>query len=131
MIRKQVALWSWVIVLITVAILIYLLTTTSPYLSDNELNSLAVFSFILSLAFCSGAVGTLFCLLLHRRWPGLSGQQNPVGLPDARAAVRQGLLFALGVNAIALLALFRILDIAFVMVAIVLIGLLEISLQGQ
>jgi len=131
MTRKQVALWSWGIVFVASGLLGYLLATTPPLLPNGELNSLAVFCFILSMTFFSGAVGSLFCLLLHRRWPSLSGQQNYLGQPNARSAVRQGLLFALGINAIVLLALFKILDIVFVMVAIVLIGLLEIFLQGE
>lgn len=131
MTRKQVAWWSCGVALSGLAILAFLMATIPPYLPTGELNRVAIFCFILSLALFCAAVGTLFCLLLHRRWPGLAGEPDLVSLPDARSAVRQGLLFALGVSAMSLLALFKILDIAFVMVALVLVGLLEIFLQGR
>jgi len=131
MTRKQVAWWSCGIALSALTILAYLMATISPYLPSGELNRVAIFCFILSLTLFCAAVGALFCLLLHRRWPGLAGEPELVDLPEARSAVRQGLLFALGVSALSLFALFKILDIAFVMVALVLIGLLEIFLQGR
>ena len=107
----------------------YLLQGIPPFLPDGQLNIAAILLFFVALFGFAAGVGVLITLQLHQRWPGLTGQ--PFYKPDPIIAIRQGGLFALAVDTIALLAFFQLNDLAFVTVVILLIILFETFLQSR
>ncbi len=78
-----------------------------------------------------GGMGTMLALPLHERWPALAGvQHRSLSAAPPEAALRQGLLFALAICILLLLAMFNQFDPAFVIAALVLTGLLEAFWQS-
>ena len=129
MIRRQVLGWSIVIVILSTVLLGYLLTSVSPYLFADQLNVSAIILLLAALFLFVQSLATLVALRLHKRWPAIAG--DPVYRSDPIAAVRQGVLTALSIIAIALLALFHFLDIIFILVTLLLAGLIEVFIQNR
>lgn len=75
-----------------------------------------------------GSIGILVAAHLHQRWPALAGRNSP---PRPLVAVRQGILFALAITLIALLALLKLFDLTFVLIILLLAGLTEAFLQQK
>ncbi len=113
------------------ALIVYLLRSVSPLLADGQLNMAALALFFGGLLIVVGGIGSLIALALHNRWPFLAGVRSRRVKPDPAVAIRQGALLALGVAVLGLLALWHVLDIAFILVALVLVGLLEAFLQSR
>ena len=78
-----------------------------------------------------GGFGSLMALALHSRWPVLAGVRDRRRSASPSVAVRQGALLALAIGVIVLLAYLNFLDMVFVFVSFVLIGLLEAFLQSR
>jgi hypothetical protein len=133
--RKRVAAVAGLIALAGLGVLIYLLLNIPPTVPGPEgaqqFNFAALILFWLALMALGGGLGTVLALILHNRWPGLAGVRTKRNKPEPFVAVRQGLLLALAVGVLAVLAFWNFLDIAFVIVTFLLIGLLEASLQSR
>lgn len=131
MTRAQAALWASIATLCGAGALYYLLTTVPPQSSGGLLNVPAVLGFFGGAVLLLGGAGTMIALPLHERWPMLAGvARRSLSAPPAEAALRQGLLFALAVCTLLLLAMFDLFDPAFVIAVLMLTGLLEAFWQS-
>ena len=132
--RTQVTLLATFGLLAGVGMLVYVLVYVPPYTSGEQLSPTALLLFFMGLFFLSAGFGALLALALHRRWPALAGRSpvRRVGQrPHADAAMRQGLLFGLMVAILAAMALLRVLDITFLIVTVLLVGLVEAYAQTR
>ena len=130
--RRQVVVWSSVAMLAGGALTAYLLLSVSPALPEGQPNYPAILLFFAAvMAFVAG-LGALVALALHRRWPALAGAgREPRDQAAPSVALRQGLFLAVAAGVTLLLAFLQVLDIAFVLVTVVLLGLLEAFLQNR
>ncbi len=130
MTRAQVLGWSLFLIIVGSSVLTYLLRNVPPTLPSGQWNLPIVALFVAALALLSGGIGMLGALALHRRWPVLGGAaRRAQSKPEA--ALRQGVLLGGALTAIALFALLRTLDITFILVTFLLIGLVEAYLQSR
>jgi hypothetical protein len=98
----------------------------------GQFNLLAILGFFGGAALLLGGIGTMIALPLHDRWPALAGvARRSLGGPRPEAAVRQGILFAVAVSILLLLAMLDMFDPAFVVAVLMLTGLLEAFLQSM
>jgi hypothetical protein len=109
----------------------YLLWAVPPLLPTGEINRAALILFLGGLLALIYGVGCLVALALHRRWPPLAGVRDARRRADPWVAARQGLLLAVAVAVMLLLALWGMLDIAFALVTLVLAGLIEGFFQNR
>jgi ABC-type branched-subunit amino acid transport system permease subunit len=112
-------------------LLVYVLAALPPWLPNGDMNNAALILFFLGLLALVFGLGSLVALALHRRWPNLAGVRDPRRRADPWVAARQGLLLAVAVGVMLLLALLRMLDIAFALVTLVLAGLVEGFFQNR
>lgn len=131
--RSQATLWATLVALIGGGLLYYLVNNVSPRLPDASLNLSGVIGFFLGVLLLVAGMSTALALALHERFPALAGvdQRQPGALPAPEAAVRQGILAAFTAAVLLLLALLRLLDPAFVIVALLLTGLVEAFWQNR
>ncbi|MCB9137939.1 MAG: hypothetical protein H6642_06295 [Caldilineaceae bacterium] len=123
----------WGIIVLTLlsglALLGYLLLLTPPIDSTGSLNVPAIILFFTGLGLTAAGFSSSVAAVLHDQWPGLAGVKR--GRPDRLIALRQGLLIAAAVLALAALALAQQLDIAFVIVTLLMVGLVEAFIQSR
>ncbi|GIV75922.1 hypothetical protein FKZ61_001250 [Litorilinea aerophila] len=129
--RLAAVAWAALALMVGGSLLAYLLGSVPPTLADNRLNIPAVTLFFLGLFLLSGGLASLIALALHSRWPTLAGVRSRRARPAPGVALRQGVLLAVAVLALALLAFFQFLDVVFVLVTFLLVGLLEAFLQSR
>jgi hypothetical protein len=129
--RGHVITWGLLAVAAGGAVLAYLLLYVSPFLPGGEINSAAIILFFAALMILTFGVSSLIAMPLHRRWPALAGVRSRREQPQPSVAARQGLLVALGIGIIAGFAFWKILDITFLIVTMVLVGLVEAFFQNR
>lgn len=129
--RRQVMSMSTIAAVVGALLLVYVLAALPPWLPNGEMNNAALILFFLGLLALVFGLGALVALALHRRWPNLAGVRDPRRRADPWVAARQGLLLAVAVGVMLLLALMRMLDIAFALVTLVLAGLVEGFFQNR
>ena len=112
------------------ALLGYLLLSVPPTDSSGALDVPAVVLFFIGLGLVGAGLGSLIAAILQRQWPALAGGGAEHG-PAWGVALRQGVLFAAALLVLAGLALFQQLDIAFVAVTLVMVGLVEAFIQSR
>ena len=130
MTRAQVLAWSIFLILSGGGVLGYLVQVVPPTLPTGQWNLPMIALFITALAFLNSGIGAVGALLLHRRWPAMAGARRRK-LPHPETALRQGILLSAAITAITLFALLRTLDITFILVTFLLIGLVEAYLQNR
>jgi hypothetical protein len=131
MTRAQAALWASIATLCGAGALYFLLSSVPPTATTGVINVPAVLGFFGSALLLLGGVGTMVALPLHDRWPALAGVgRRSLAGPPPEAALRQGLLFALAVCILLLLAMLDMFDPAFVLAVLMLTGLLEAFWQS-
>ncbi len=113
------------------ALLGYLLLSVPPTDSSGALDVPAVVLFFIGLGLAGAGFGSLVAAILQRQWPSLAGGAAADDGPAWGVALRQGLLFAAALLVLAGLALFQQLDIAFVAVTLVMVGLVEAFIQSR
>jgi len=113
------------------ALLVFLLRNVSPYRSDDELNPLALLTFMLSVFLMTGGGGVLTALALHRRWPALAGIKTRRRPLTAEAALRQGVLLGLTAVTLLAMAMLQVLDVAVLIVTLLVAGLIEAYVQSR
>ncbi len=128
MTHTQVTRWSIIAGLVAAALTGYILWGISPFLSGGEINLAALGLLLAALATFAGAVSSLLALQIHARWPSLAGARRHA---DPAVAVRQGLWVAIFVLILALLSFLRVLDVVFILVALLLIGFVEAFIQSR
>lgn len=132
MTRAQAAGLSGAGILVGGGLLVFLVTTVSPWLSEREPNAAALLMALLSTMLLVGGAGAMLALALHRRWPGLAGSPRDGSVaPEPGVALRQGALLAVGAGFVLILAYRDILDAAFFVVTILLLVLFEAFLQSR
>jgi succinate dehydrogenase hydrophobic anchor subunit len=129
--RRQVMSVATVSTVTGVVLLVYLLWAVPPTLPSGQTNNAALLLFMLGMLALVFGLGALVALALHRRWPGLAGVRDPRRRADPWVAARQGVLLSLAVGIMLLLTLFRMLDLAFALVTLVLAGLIEGFFQNR
>ncbi|MDQ3248944.1 MAG: hypothetical protein M3Q45_06995 [Chloroflexota bacterium] len=130
MTRATVLAWSMLLCLGGGGMLVYLLRYVPPTLPDAGWHWPMISLFITALALLVSGIGALGALAVHRRWPGLGGARRH-GVPQPDTALRQGFLLGSMSTVLALLALFRLLDITFLLVTLLLAGLVEAYVQSR
>ncbi len=128
MTRTQVTRWSIIAGLLGAVLTGYILWGISPFLASGALNLPAFGLLLAALATVAGAVSSLLALQIHARWPSLAGARRHA---DPAVAVRQGLWVAIFVLILALLSFLRVLDVVFILVALLLIGFVEAFIQSR
>ena len=128
--RTLVIGWSLILALAGGITLGYLLYAVPPRWADGAINWPIVALFWAAIVLLTGGAGSLCALVLQRRWSGLGGARHHLPA-QPEIALRQGALFAVAVAAITLLAFFHMLDVVFVLVIGLLVGLLEVYLQNR
>jgi hypothetical protein len=132
MTRAQAAGLSGSGILIGGGLLAFLITTVPPWLSDGEPNAAALLMALLSVMLLVGGLGALLALALHNRWPGLAGAPRDGSRPaEPGVALRQGTLLAVGTGFILILVYSGMLDVAFLVVTILMLVLLEAFVQSR
>ena len=131
--RSQAAVWASIAAIIGAASLYYLVTRVPPGSLPGDLNLTAVIGLFVAVLLLVAGMGTAIALALHERFPALAGVdvRQPGTTPAPEAAVRQGILAAFTADVLLLLALLRLLDPAFVVVALLLTGLVEAFWQNR
>lgn len=130
MTRRQVLVWSIFLLLVGGCTLGYLLQNIPPTSSDGHKDLPVIALFLVALTLLVTGVGTLTALRLHQRWPAIGGtQRHAPAKPET--ALRQGFLLSVATTAIALLMLLHTLDITFILVTFLLLGLVEAYLQNR
>ncbi len=129
MTRTQAFGWSLAAFLGGGGLLVYIVTQVSPVDADGALLAGPATAAAAAALAALGGVSALFALALHRRWPALAGSKG--GTADPAVALRQGALFAAALLAVLVLALFEAADVAFVVVAFLLAGLIEAFAQNR
>ncbi|CAN5403785.1 hypothetical protein BH10CHL1_BH10CHL1_20480 [soil metagenome] len=130
MTRAQTLGWSIFLLIVGGGIVAYVLQRIPPTTPDGQWNLPVIILFILALASLSTGVGALGALALHQRWPALGGQRRYTP-PKPEIALRQGILLGVALTVIAIFALVRTLDITFILVTFLLLGLVEAFLQNR
>ena len=115
--------------LIGLMMLIFLLYKVSPVDTDGQMDLVVIAAFIVASMILISGLAAFVLLLLHRRWPALAGARR--GDPDPFVAIRQGLLAGATGGVLIVLGLTQKLDIAFILVAILVAGLIEAFLQSR
>ena len=132
MTRAQAAGLSGVGIVVGGGLLIFLVTTVSPWLSEREPNAAALLMALVSTMLLVGGAGAMLALALHRRWPGLAGAPvDGSALPEPAVALRQGTLLAVGAGFVLILAYRDMLDAAFFLVTLLLLVLFEAFVQSR
>lgn len=110
----------------------YLLMTTSPWRSANELNLPAITGFFGATFLLLAGLGSIAALALHERAPILAGitRRQPGARPAPEVAIRQGVLLAVALCVALLLSMFHLLDPAFALVAVLIAALVEAIWQS-
>jgi uncharacterized membrane protein YidH (DUF202 family) len=129
--RRQATAWAVLASALGLSGLVFMLLQVSPYLVDGSINTPAVALFLLCLTVLLFGLVSLGALWLHLRWPALAGVYGKKKKPPASAALRQGLLIALALATVALLIVFRELDIILVLITFGLVGLIEAYVQSK
>lgn len=127
MTRAQAAAWASIAALAGAAALVYILASVAPRTGEGALNLPAVAGFYGALLLFAAGFGTVAALALHERWPALAGvnKRHPGATPAPEAALRQGILLAIALTALAGLSAIGLLDAAFVLVTFLLTLLIE------
>lgn len=123
-------MWSSILITVGGGTLGYLLQSIPPTLSSGQWNLPVITLFMAALALLVSGIGALVALRLHQRWPAMGGAQRQAALKP-EIALRQGSLLSGAVIAIALFALLHMLDITFILVICLLLGLVEAYLQNR
>ena len=123
-------MWSSILITVGGGTLGYLLQSIPPTLSSGQWNLPVITLFMAALALLVSGIGALEALRLHQRWPAMGGAQRQAALKP-EIALRQGSLLSGAVIAIALFALLHMLDITFILVICLLLGLVEAYLQNR
>lgn len=123
-------MWSSILIVVGGGALGYLLQNIPPTLSDGKWDLPVITLFMAALTLLVSGIGALAALRLHQRWPAMGGAQRQATLKP-ETALRQGFLFSGAVTAIALFALLHTLDITFILVICLLLGLVEAYLQNR
>lgn len=134
MTRNQVARWATVAALGGGALLVYLVATVPPRNAAGAANVPALAGAFLGLAALTGGVGAVLALALHGRWPALAGAdaRRPTrAAPRPWVALRQGALVGVAAATLAGLSALEMLDPAFAIATILLLGLVEAFWQNQ
>ena len=132
MTRRQVTTWGILGLLVGGGGLVAVVLFVPPYAEGERLSPLALLLFFAALFLFVAGAGSLLALALHRRWPALAGSPRRGGRKtNAAPALRQGILGALVVVTLTALAAMRSLDVAFVIVALLLAGLVEAYMQTR
>jgi hypothetical protein len=129
--RRQATAWAGLALVLGLSSLFLMLLQVSPYLPDGTVNMPAVALFVLCLALFVFGVSSLAALWLHRRWPALAGAARAKSTPRAAIALRQGVLMAMAVALLAILAVLQELDVFLVLITFGLMGLLEAYVQSR
>jgi len=127
--RKRAFTWSIAGMLIGAVLLVFLLYKVPPFTTDGQIDLVVIAAFLLTSMVLISGVAAFVLLVLHRRWPALAGVLN--GKPEPFAAIRQGLLVSATAGVLAVLGLLQMLDIAFVLGAILIAGLIEAYMQSR
>lgn len=127
--RTQAFVRTIVGAMVGMALLAFLLFVESPRGADGQLDRVNVGLFFVALMLTTGSLGSILLLFLHNRWPALAGAKR--GAPDPAVAMRQGVLIALVAGTLAILTLLQRLDLAYVLGAILLAGLIEAFFQSR
>lgn len=132
MTRSQAAAWATISAIVGAALLVYVVMRVAP-VTGGEWNVPALVSFFGSVLMLVSGLGAIAALALHDRWPSLAGvdRRQPAVPPAPEAALRQGILLALAVALLLALAMFGILDPAFVVVIFLLTALVEAFWQNR
>ena len=112
-------------------LLVYLVTTVPPRMSDGVPNAAALVLALVSGMVLVWGLGTMLALALHRRWPGLAGRSGQLYMAQPEVAMRQGALLAVGLGFIAVLAYLQMLDAPFFIVTILMLILFEAFVQSR
>ena len=138
MTRNQVARWATLAALGGGALFAYLVWAVPPQTAEGAANVPALAGAFLALAALAGGLGAIVALALHRRWPALAGvDRKRTGGATARAtarpavALRQGALVGVAAAALAGLSALEMLDPAFAIATLLLLGLVEAFWQSQ
>jgi len=123
-------MWSSILIVVGGGALGYLLQNIPPTRPDGKWDLPIITLFMAALALLVSGVGALVALRLHQRWPAMGGAQRQATLRP-ETALRQGFLLSGAVTAIALFALLHMLDITFILVICLLLGLMEAYLQNR
>jgi len=126
----QAILWTIFSALIGGAIVAYLIFSIPPTALNGDPDIPALLLFFVGFGTLCFGLCSLVALMLHRRWPALAGAATRATLRSS-AALRQGLLLAVGLVVLALLAMLGFFDIAFVLITLILIGLVEAFIQNR
>lgn len=121
--------WLFLLCMTSSSILTYVMWRVSPFTDYPRINIPVIIIFFITVFVSASTIFALVGLRLHKRWPMLAGARGKT--PEPTIAVRQGLLFGLALIVIALLALVQMIDIIFVLVIFLLMGLLEGFFQSQ
>ena len=127
--RKRAFAWSISGMLVGLMLLIFLLYKVSPVDTGGQMDLVVIAAFLVALMVLISGIAAFLLLLLHRRWPALAGAKR--GDPDPFVAIRQGLLAGATVGVLIVLGLTQMLDIVFILVAILVAGLIEAFLQSR
>lgn len=132
MTRSQAAAWATISAVIGAILLAYVVLRVPPA-TDGALNIPALVSFFGAVLLLVSGLASVAALALHDRWPSLAGvdRRHPAFAPAPEAALRQGILLALAVCLLFVLALFGLLDPAFAIVTLLLVGLVEAFWQNR
>lgn len=130
MTRGQVFVWSGFLIVVGGGALGYLLRNIPPTSPDGQWDLPVIALFMGALALLVSGLGALIALRLQQRWPLIGGAQRQAGAKP-EAALRQGCLLGVATIALALFALLQTLDITFLLVTLLLIGLVEAYLQNR
>lgn len=125
--RQRSVILTLIVALLAGGLVAIFATTISPLQADGAPDLPVVAAFLAALTVLIGALVTLVTLAVHARWPALGGAVR--GAANPAVAVRQGMLVAVACAICLILALLGSLDVAFVLVIVLLIGLVETYIQ--
>ena len=126
------ARWATLAALGGGALLAYLVWAVPPRGADGAANVAALVGAFAALLALAGGLGTVAALALHRRWPALAGvERGTRRTARPAAALRQGTLAGVAVAALAGLSALEMLDPAFAIATLLLLGLIEAFWQSQ
>jgi hypothetical protein len=127
-----VARWATLAALGGGALLAYLAWAVPPRSADGAANVAALAAAFVALLALAGGLGTVAALALHRRWPALAGAERGARrTARPSTALRQGVLAGVAVAALAALSALEMLDPAFAIATLLLLGLIEAFCQSQ
>jgi hypothetical protein len=128
-----VARWATLAALGGGALLAYLAWAVPPRGADGAANVVALAAAFVALLALASGLGTVAALALHRRWPSLAGVERGTSrrIPRPATALRQGVLAGVAAAALAGLSALGLLDPAFAIATLLLLGLIEAFWQSQ